>query len=430
MNNSYPYNIALSFAEEDHDAALALKLALEAINVSKVYYYPEHTQATWGKPLAEQLSKIYSKEARYAVVFLSKHYFKKPFTNIEFEAIQKRKKQEAPNVYMLPILIGKDTELGHPELEGLTYIQWEHNPKAIAHTISLLLGKTEEAILADKRLVMYHPLFEKGNYAKVFKLIYKAVGGGVSTAMKTVIGLATMATLWGGVQLFMPQDKSKAELPAGDFVMGAHSGRKEDMPPHTVQLGTFSIGKTEVTVAEYRIYCDSTGKPMPPPPDYPYTEQSPIVNITQQEAADYCAWAKGRLPTEAEWEYAAWKNGNGTTDRYSGGNNIAELGYYETNSGAKAHTVAQKYGGKLGLYDMSGNVSEWCADWYAPYANSLQHNPLVTDSSSGRKVRRGGHYNSPVKPDPEGNQLRITYRDSETPNARKPYIGFRVVWDN
>jgi formylglycine-generating enzyme len=200
------------------------------------------------------------------------------------------------------------------------------------------------------------------------------------------------------------------------------------MPAHTVQLNAFSIGSKEITVADYRKYCDSTGKLMPPPPYYQYTEESPIVNITWQEALDYCLWVKGRLPTEAEWEYAAFANGNGN-DRYSGGNNINEVGYYEKNSNGKSHTGTQKNGGKLGLYDMSGNVAEWCADWYLPYSSSAQNNPQITDSSSGQKVVRGGHYASHVKPDPEDNQLRITYRSSEDPTARKPYIGFRVVWN-
>jgi formylglycine-generating enzyme len=425
---NYQYNIALSFAEQDHDAALALKLALEAAGIERVYYYPDYTEETWGQPLARQLALVYAEKARYAVVFLSKHYFNKQFTNIEFEAIQKRVKQDAPSLYMLPVLIGKDTDLGHPALKGLTYIQWEHNPKVIANTLALLLGKTEQTILADEHLAIYHPLFEKGNYQKVFWRTYRAVGGGVRTAFKAAIGVVT-ASVFGVVAYFLipSKDMAKVELPTGKYIMGAHSGRREDMPAHTVQLSDFSIGSKEVTIADYRKYCDGTGRPMPPPPDYSYSQECPIVNITYQEAADYCAWVKGRLPTEAEWEYAAFENGNGT-DRYSGANNINEVGYYEKNSNGKSHPGARKNGGKFGLYDMSGNVAEWCADWYGDYHAGEQTNPQGPDTGS-KKVIRGGHYASMVKPDPENNQLRITYRSSEDPAARKPYIGFRVVWD-
>jgi len=425
----YEYDIALSFAEEDHNAALALKLALEAKGINKVYYYPDHAQETWGKPLAKQLAIVYAQKARYAVVLLSKAYFTKGYTYIEFEAIQMRCQQDSDNVYMLPILIGDNAELVHPSLEGLTYIRWQYNPKYIADTIALLLGKTAKAILADSQLRSYHPFFKEGNYQKVLQRTYKATVG-IRYAL-IAIGISIFSfIICYGVFYFIEsrQIAAKVELPAGSYTMGAHNGRKEDMPAHTVKLNAFTISSREVTIAEYRRFCDSTGKKMPPTPDYPYTEKSPVVNVTWQEAADYCAWVKGRLPTEAEWEYAGVKNSN-ANDRYSGGNNIQLLGYYEKNSGGKAHTGGQKKGGKLGIYDMSGNVAEWCADWYAPYSSIIQDNPLVSDSSSSRKVLRGGHYNSPVQPDPDSNKLSITYRDSEAPNIRKPYIGFRVVWD-
>jgi formylglycine-generating enzyme len=427
MGKDYQYDIALSFAEEDHNAAIALKLALIIEGVREVYYYPEHTTETWGKPLATQLAVVYAQKARYAVVLISKEYFKKRYTRIEWAAIRQRMAQDAPMVYMLPVLLGTDA-LKNKLPDDVAYLKWNHDPGKIAREIKLLLGKTEKEILQDAALHQYHPIFENGNYQKVFRNIWWTINWVRVLALGGTVAVTAVSIIWGITQICLPHKNEKTALPGGSFIMGIHSGRAADMPAHTLTVKPFTISSTEITVRQYRIYCDSMQLPMPLAPNYAFTEDCPVVNITWQEAVDYCKWAGGRLPTEAEWEYAAALNGK-PTDRYSGSNNINKVGYYETNSTDKAHPVAQKCGGKLGLHDMSGNVAEWCADWYAPYSSSAQTNLQITDSSSGQKVVRGGHYASHVKPDPEDNQLRITYRSSEDPAARKPYIGLRVVWD-
>lgn len=407
----YQYDIALSFAEEDRSTALLLKHELDKRGIQNVYYYPDHAQETWGRYLVEQLSIVYAQKARFALVLLSNAYFEGNYTRIEYDAIQMRREQGIDNEYMLLVLIGEDNLLERPELKGLAYIRWQHNPEYIVGTLLSLLEKTKKPFLLNN-------YFNKSIVNR--RILFKGISISLLASVICYIAIYFIESHYNTTE--------KVTIPAGSYTMGAHNGRKEDMPAHTVKLNAFTISSREVTIAEYRRFCDSTGKKMPPTPDYPYTEKSPVVNVTWQEAADYCAWVKGRLPTEAEWEYAGVKNSN-ANDRYSGGNNIQLLGYYEKNSGGKAHTGGQKKGGKLGIYDMSGNVAEWCADWYAPYSSIIQDNPLVSDSSSSRKVLRGGHYNSPVQPDPDSNKLSITYRDSEAPNIRKPYIGFRVVWD-
>ena len=168
---------------------------------------------------------------------------------------------------------------------------------------------------------------------------------------------------------------------------------------------TFYISDTEVTVAQYREFCEHQHIGFPPQP--PSTrENNPVVNITWHEAFAFCKWVQGRLPTEREWEYAA---SAGLSVTYSGANSASKVAIYNKQKPGK---VATKLPNQFGLYDMTGNVSEWCSDW--------------TDSSHQWKAVRGGAYNSHISPE---NQLAIAYRSKQDPDTRTSYTGFRVVWD-
>lgn len=118
----------------------------------------------------------------------------------------------------------------------------------------------------------------------------------------------------------------------GNFLMGNPSGTKEENPLHTVVLSGFHIGKFPVTVAEYRSYCTETGIVMPSPPGWGWEENAPITRINWHDARKYCEWLSHktgktyRLPTEAEWEYAANGGKNNSGYLYSGSNNIDEVG--------------------------------------------------------------------------------------------------------
>jgi formylglycine-generating enzyme required for sulfatase activity len=217
---------------------------------------------------------------------------------------------------------------------------------------------------------------------------------------------------------------------AGSFTMGNENGLPVDRPEHVVKLSPFTLSKTEVTVAQYRAYCGLTNKPMPAAPPYGWVEENPVTNISWDEAKAYCEWVGGRLPTEAEWEYAAKEGGVGKT--YSGSNDAARVAFYKDNSGNKPSAVGRRQPNALGLYDMSGNVAEWCSDWFDRkyYAASAPVNPK--GPASGReKVVRGGAFNSPTASLQDGsNQLRVTYRNQREPSARESYIGFRVLWEN
>ncbi|KPA09706.1 formylglycine-generating sulfatase enzyme family protein, partial [Candidatus Magnetomorum sp. HK-1] len=129
-----------------------------------------------------------------------------------------------------------------------------------------------------------------------------------------------------------------------------------------------------------------------------------------------------RLPTEAEWEYAA--RSGGKKEKYAGGNEIGKLARFDENSSKTTHPVGQKEPNGLGLHDMSGNVWEWCEDWYNEnaYQDHASHNPVCTDNSSGLRVLRGGSWCSIA------GYCRAAIRDGYAPGDRIVDAGFRLVF--
>lgn len=127
-----------------------------------------------------------------------------------------------------------------------------------------------------------------------------------------------------------------------------------------------------------------------------------------------------RLPTEAEWEYAARGGNKSKGYKYSGSNDIGSVAWYYDNSSSKTHTVATKAPNELGLYDMSGNVWEWCSDWYGDYSNGLQTNPKGPSSGSYRVIR-GGSW------DDIAGDWRVSDRYFNDPDGRVNGLGLRLA---
>ena len=214
----------------------------------------------------------------------------------------------------------------------------------------------------------------------------------------------------------------------GTFTMGdtEMEGEANEQPTHQVTLKTFKIAKTETTVAQWKAFCAATGRAMPETPSWGWIDSHPIVNVNYGDAMAYCDWlaekmdADYRLPIEAEWEYAA-RGGKGSKGtKYSGGRSLDNAGWYGDNSGSKTHAVATKNPNELGIYDMSGNVWEWCKDWYGDYSATAQTNPKGATSGSSRLLRGGGWGSSATG-------CRVANRGYYDPASRNISYGFRVV---
>jgi formylglycine-generating enzyme required for sulfatase activity len=212
-------------------------------------------------------------------------------------------------------------------------------------------------------------------------------------------------------------------IPPGSFMMGCSPGDEEcvgdEKPAHRVTIGKgFWIGQTEVTVAAYKRFVAATGRRMVGACDFNRgwaNENMPIVAMTWNDAHDYCAWAGGRLPTEAEWEYAA--RGGSTEARYG---NIGEIAWYGGNSGFGPKEVAQKRANSFGLFDVLGNVYEWVNDWYEGmyYQNSPSQDPPGPTGGTYR-VRRGGSW-AQASP-----MIRVSSRDRGKPVGVSCFVGLR-----
>jgi len=214
-------------------------------------------------------------------------------------------------------------------------------------------------------------------------------------------------------------------IPPGTFMMGCWPGDTEcaddEKPAHRVTLSKgFWVGQTPVTVSAFRRYARATGKAMPTPPDFNagWTNQEmPIVNVTWNDAVAFCGWAGGRLPTEAEWEYAA--RAGSTESRYGP---IDDVAWYASNSGNKTHDVAKKRPNAFNLCDMLGNEWEWVSDWYLGnyYAVSPERDPRGPETALLRVMRGGSWGDEPLA-------LRVSNRTGREPGYGDSGFALRCV---
>lgn len=214
----------------------------------------------------------------------------------------------------------------------------------------------------------------------------------------------------------------------GTFQMGDEwgVGFEDELPVHQVTVSSFAISKTEVTVTQYRAYCLAKGIEMPEAPEWGWIDDHPIVNVDWYDAVAYTEWLSKktgenyRLPTEAEWEYAARGGKHHDDFRYSGGDILETVGWYEGNSDNMTHPVAQKLPNSLGIYDMTGNVWEWCHDLFVAYSSKPRVNPRGPASGSYPILRGGGYLTF-------SSEIHISYRGTGSPYDRGSFLGFRVV---
>ena len=221
----------------------------------------------------------------------------------------------------------------------------------------------------------------------------------------------------GGVQFKM------IAVEGGTFTMGATSeqgsnANNNEKPTHSVTLSSYSIGETEVTQALWQAVMGSN-------PSASSGSNKPVEAVSWNDCQDFIKKLNAltgenfRLPTEAEWEYAARGGNKSRSYKYAGSNNIDDVAWYSSNSKSQTSNVATKAANELGLYDMSGNVYEWCQDWYGNYDSGSQTNPTGPMSGVEGRVSRGGCWGSTAW------YCRVSYRYA-TP-YRSGNIGLRLA---
>ena len=209
----------------------------------------------------------------------------------------------------------------------------------------------------------------------------------------------------------------------GTFTMGATFEQQEpdydEKPTHRVSLSSFYIGKYEVTQALWKAVMGSN-------PSHFEGDNLPVENVSWNDCQTFLRKLNAmtgknfRLPTEAEWEFSA-RGGNWSRGyQYSGSNVLSDVAWYYDNSGSKTHNVGTKAPNELGIYDMSGNVWEWCQDWKGSYIGSAQTNPKGPSSGSYRVDRGGSWFNFAWS-------CRVACRYCHTPDYRYFDLGFRLA---
>ena len=217
------------------------------------------------------------------------------------------------------------------------------------------------------------------------------------------------------------------KVEGGTFSMGATSEQGSDAyndekPVHSVTLSDYYIGETEVTQELWGAVMGSN------PSEFKGNNQRPVEMVSWYDCQEFIEKLNSltgkqfRLPTEAEWEYAA-RGGKYSKDyvyKYSGSNNADEVAWYYDNSGDETHPVKTKKANKLGLYDMSGNVDEWCNDRYGDYQSNSQTNPTGPSKGGYRVIRSGGWFN-------RDRSARVSNRNGYTPDGRYLDCGLRLA---
>ena len=194
----------------------------------------------------------------------------------------------------------------------------------------------------------------------------------------------------------------------------------DEKPVHRVTLNSYYIGQYEVTQARWRAVMGSN------PSNNLGCDQCPVEQVSWKDVQEFLQRLNAytgqnyRLPTEAEWEFAARGGSRSLGYKYAGSNKIDDVAWYSSNSGGKTHPAGQKSPNELGLHNMSGNVYEWCQDWYGTYSTFARSNPTGPSTGSRRVIRGGSWFYGPQ-------DCRVAYRGDDGPGGRDGSVGFRLA---
>ncbi|MBA7529429.1 Hercynine oxygenase [subsurface metagenome] len=215
-----------------------------------------------------------------------------------------------------------------------------------------------------------------------------------------------------------------AFVEGGTFQMGSNIGGSDEKPAHTVRIKSFYIGKYEVTQKQWREVMEKN------PSRFSGCDNCPVENVSWNDVQEFISKLNAktgmnyRLPTEAEWEYAARGGNKSRGYEYSGSNKVGDVAWYYENSEKKTHAIGLRQSNELGIYDMSGNVWEWCSDTYSHiyYKTTPMDNPKGPYTSNYRVLRGGSWFNNQ-------DSCRTANRNRLTPDFSYFNIGFRLARD-
>jgi hypothetical protein len=375
MTEHGPADVFISHAHEDKEVARPLAEALRERGLT--VWYDEYVLRL-GDSLREVIERGLA-SSRFGVVILSPSFFAKEWPQRELNALLARETTKRSKV-LLPVWHNLTLE----EVTARSPILADRLAVSSAKGILFIVEQIVQVLEAEKPrspLAVSPPALGK-----------EAASGEEVTGNGIVF----------------------VRIRPGTFTMGSAEddpqAYDDEKPAHRVTLSEFWIGKTPITNEQYRRFR----------PDHPGEANLPVTGIPWAESNAACEFFGGRLPTEAEWEYAAradsqtvWSFGDDETK-------LGEYAWYAENSGGTPHPVGTKKPSAWGLHDMYGNVWEWMADWYGPYTSTAQIDPSGPTTGEFR-VRRGGSF------DVSAMGLRSVFRFWDAPVFRVGFIGFRCV---
>lgn len=255
----------------------------------------------------------------------------------------------------------------------------------------------------------------------------------IVAGIQLIVGLVVIIVLlviFGGsgkrINLAQGVSLDMVKIEAGSFTMGDAGGDRSETPHRVTITKDYYLGKTEVTQAQWRAVMGNN-------PSEFKGDNLPVDSVSWDDAIEFCdklnrmgkapKGYKFTLPTEAQWEYAARGGKKSRGHKYSGSDDVGDVAWYSGNSGDRTHTVAMKKPNELGLYDMSGNVWEWCLDWHGEYPGDAvdPQGPSSVGWFSGRVMRGSSWYGY-------ANDCRSTQRGgSIAPGSGFDTQGFRLA---
>lgn len=406
------YDVFISYSSDDHKIVEGLCAYLEQ---HKIRCFVAYRDIPVGKPWANAIVEAIEHSRMMLVVF-SESFNRSIQVDREIEIASEEKK---------PILTFRisNTDFAGTKKYYLKNINWidafpypDKTFGTALNAIEVLLGITP----TDKKSAVDTP---PSQHRKPQSCSARKHNTWWRVAIAAALLIGAAVATWLFMQKGSHIEPEMVLVEGGEFVMGDTfgGGHPDEYPTHKVTVSNFYIGRYEVTQAEWVAVMGYN-------PSRFKGDNIPVDNVSWDDIQEFLArlneqtGKKYRLPTEAEWEFAARGGIYSRNYKYSGSDDISVVAWYGDNSGGQPHPVGLKRNNELTLYDMCGNVWEWCQDWYGPYNDSDQTDTSDTTRVRGRILRGGGWTQNAW-------QSRVSLRDGFPPHSTGNSYGFRLAME-